>query len=145
MEQIEPGIKALVEVEEIDLVELKIAGIGPATIVRVYVDRPGGVSVDQCAQISRRISDYLDARDLIPHKYKLEVSSPGLDRPLVSKADFLRKKGEKVTLYFKDKTDPRQRVQGVISSVEAEDLVLDAQGEKHRIPLSLIEKALIAF
>ena len=145
MERIEPGIKALVEEERIELVELKIAGIGPATIVRVFVDKEGGVSVDRCARISRRISDYLDAQDLIPHRYNLEVSSPGLDRPLVSKADFQRKKGEKVTLYFKDQTDPRQRVQGVISSVEAEDLVLDSQGEVHKIPLSLIEKALIAF
>lgn len=123
--------------------EVKVAGFGSQTIVRVFVDRPGGVSIDRCAQVSRLISDYLDAEDFIPHRYNLEVSSPGLDRPLTSKADFQRKKGEKVTIFLKEKIDPENRVTGTINSVEADDLVLDSQGVVQKIPLSLIEKALI--
>jgi ribosome maturation factor RimP len=124
-------------------VEVKVAGFGSQTMVRVFVDRPGGVSIDRCAQASRMISDYLDAEDIIPHRYSLEVSSPGLDRPLNTRADFQRKRGEKITLFLKEKINPENRVTGTISSVEAEDLVLDTQGEIQRIPLSLIEKALI--
>ncbi len=142
-ETIEQGIQPLIEQEGLDLVEVKVAGFGSQTIVRVFVDRPGGVSIDRCAQVSRMISDYLDAEDIIPHRYNLEVSSPGLDRPLTTKGDFQRKRGEKVTLFLKEKIDPENRVTGTISSVEAEDLVLDTQGEIQKIPLSLIEKALI--
>lgn len=140
---IEQGIQPLIEQEGLDLVEVKIAGFGSHTMVRVFVDRPGGVSIDQCTQISRLVSDYLDTEDLIPHRYNLEVSSPGLDRPLTTKADFQRKRGERITLFLKEKINPENRVTGTISSVEVEDLVLDAQGEIQRIPLSLIEKALI--
>jgi len=140
---IEQGIQPLLEQEGLELVEVKVAGFGSQTIVRVFVDRPGGVSIDRCAQVSRLISDYLDAEDFIPHRYNLEVSSPGLDRPLTSKADFQRKKGEKVTIFLKEKIDPENRVTGTINSVEADDLVLDSQGVVQKIPLSLIEKALI--
>jgi ribosome maturation factor RimP len=142
-ETIEQGIQPLIEQEGLDLVEVKIAGLGSNTIVRVFVDKVGGVSLVQCTQISRLVSEYLDAEDLIPHRYNLEVSSPGLDRPLTTKADFQRKRGEKITLFLREKIDPENRVTGTISSVEFEDLVLDAQGEIQRIPLSLIEKALI--
>ena len=142
-ETIEQGIQPLIEQEGLDLVEVKVAGFGSQTIVRVFVDRPGGVSIDRCALVSRMISDYLDAEDIIPHRYSLEVSSPGLDRPLTTRADFQRKRGERITLFLKQKPDPRDRVTGTISSVESEDLVLDTRGEIQRIPLSLIEKALI--
>ena len=142
-ETIEQGIQPLIEQEGLDLVEVKIAGLGSNTIVRVFVDKVGGVSLVQCTQISRLVSEYLDAEDLIPHRYNLEVSSQGLDRPLTTKADFQRKRGEKITLFLREKIDPENRVTGTISSVEFEDLVLDAQGEIQRIPLSLIEKALI--
>ena len=142
-ETIQQGIQPMVEQEGLELVEVKVSGFGSHTMLRVFVDRPGGVSIDRCAQVSRMISDYLDAEDIIPHRFNLEVSSPGLDRPLTTKADFQRKKGEKVTLLLKEKINPENRVTGTISSVEAEDLVLETQGEIQRIPLSLIEKALI--
>lgn len=140
---IEQGIQPLIEQEGLELVEVKVAGCGPNTTVRVYVDKAGGVSIDLCAQVSRMISDFLDAENLITHRYNLEVSSPGLDRPLTTKADFQRKKGEKITLFLKENADRRSQVTGIIDSVQAEDLVLDREGEVQKIPLSLIEKALI--
>lgn len=108
----EQGIKLLVEQDGLGLVEIVLAGAGSASIVRIFVDREKGVSVEDCSRLSRKISDFLDTHDLIPFQYRLEVSSPGLDRPLTNKTDFQRKTGEKVTLYMKDKTDPREQTKG---------------------------------
>lgn len=144
-QRIQQRLEPLLEETGLELVEAQLAGMGGNSIVRIYVDRAGGVSIDQCARLSEKISDLLDAEDLIPHRYTLEVSSPGLDRPLKTKADFQRKKGEKVRLFLKDKTDRRNQVSGTISSVIEEELVLSTPSQELKIPLDLIEKALIQF
>lgn len=143
-DRIEAGIKPLAESSGLELVEVKLAGVGSHTLVRVFVDKEKGVSIDECARLSSRISGYLEAEDLIPYRYKLEVSSPGLDRPLTTQADFRRKRGERVTLFMRDKADPRNQSQGIISSVEDENLVFARNGSEEKIPLAIIEKAIIA-
>jgi ribosome maturation factor RimP len=144
-QKLEQELKPLIEQEGLELVEVKVAGFGPVTTIRVYVDKAGGVSIEECARASRKISDYLDSADLIPHRYNLEVSSPGLDRPLTSRADFQRKQGEKVTLFMKDKSDPHEHLVGMITGLEGEELMLKTEAEEKKISLHLIEKALIAF
>lgn len=144
-QKLEQELKPLIEQEGLELVEVKVAGFGSGTTVRVYVDKTGGVSIEECARTSRRISEYLDTGNLILHRYNLEVSSPGLDRPLTSRADFQRKQGEKVTLYMKDKSDSHEHLVGTIAGLEGEELVLKTEAEEKRIALNLIEKALIAF
>ena len=86
-------------------------------IVRVVVDKAGGVTVDDCAAVSRRLSADLDISELIPGHYTLEVSSPGLDRPLRAPADFRRKVGEKITLRYSDSDGKRRTVTGAIDMV----------------------------
>ncbi|MCI0530937.1 MAG: ribosome maturation factor RimP [candidate division Zixibacteria bacterium] len=141
--KIEKGIKPLAEEAGLEIVETRLLGTGGSSILRVFVDRPEGVSVGECARLSRRISDFLDSEDIFLHRYTLEVSSPGLDRPLTSKADFNRKKGERIRLFLKDGEENQKETTGVIDSVENENLVLDSEGEKKKIPLERIEKALI--
>ena len=91
---LEPSISAL----GYELVAVELAGSGPDRVLRVYIDHPDGITVDDCADASRQVSAVLDVEDPISGSYVLEVSSPGLDRPLVKVADFERFKGSLVKL-----------------------------------------------
>ncbi len=90
---------------------------GKFQTVRLLIDKKGGVTLDDCAAVSRRLSADLDIDDVVPGRYTLEVSSPGLDRPLKTPADFRRKVGESVTLKFKDDEGKRKSAKGIIARV----------------------------
>jgi ribosome maturation factor RimP len=101
----------------VELVELAHHA-GRHQTVRVLVDKVGGVTVDDCAAVSRRLSADLDAADLMPGRYTLEVSSPGLDRPLRTPADFRRKVGKKITLRYADAEGKRHLLTGAIDAID---------------------------
>ena len=86
--------------------------------VRVIIDKKGGVSVDDCAAVSRRFSADLDIEEVMPGRYTLEVSSPGLDRPLKTPSDFRRRAGESVTLRYTDGDGKRKTAKGIIAGVD---------------------------
>lgn len=79
-----------------ELVDVEFIKEGSSWYLRIYIDKPGGITIDDCQVVSEEISDILDKEDPIPHSYFLEVSSPGLDRPLKKESDFERFKGELV-------------------------------------------------
>lgn len=91
---------------------------GKHQTVRLVLDKRGGITLDECAAVSRRFSADLDIDDVVPGRYTLEVSSPGLDRPLKTPADFRRKLGESVTLKFKDDEGKRKSAKGIIARVD---------------------------
>jgi ribosome maturation factor RimP len=146
-------IKPVVEQESLELVDLDFSGGKPTSVLRVYVDRSAGVTVGQCAILSRKISDLLDMEDLIPGRYRLEVSSPGLDRSLVSGADFKRKIGETVRVFLKESVDGKTELVGEIKDLRGEDIVLQlgsigpkqSEGEERIVPLKKVAKARILF
>ena len=138
-ETLEERIKPLVEEEDLELVELDFFAGGSRSILRIYIDRAGGVTVDQCARLNRKIGDYLEMEDLIPHRYMLEVSSPGLDRPLTKGVDFKRKIGERVRVYFKDKNEGQSELMGRIKNYEEENLILTVEPQKKE-PKEEVEK-----
>jgi ribosome maturation factor RimP len=146
-EKIEP----LVEEEGLDIVEFKFSGTGSSSVLRIFVDKSGGVTVDQCASLSRKLGDFLDMEDLIPGRYTLEVSSPGLDRPLASGEDFKRKIGEKVKVFLKEKWDGKTELEGRIKDIQKQSLLLvessggEKQEEERIIPLEKVAKAKIIF
>jgi ribosome maturation factor RimP len=152
-ENLKEKIEPLIEEDGLELVDLKFFEGGPASVLRIYVDRSGGVTVDQCAHLSRKISDFLDMEDLIPVRYRLEVSSPGLDRPLVSGADFKRKIGERVKVFLKEEVDGKMELVGKIKNLEEENLLLLIEspaselneGAEEIIPLKNVAKAKIMF
>jgi ribosome maturation factor RimP len=153
LDTLKDKIKPLVEEEDLELVELEFFGGGPRSVLRIYVDKTAGVTVDQCADLNRKIGDYLDMENLIPHRYLLEVSSPGLDRPLFKKADFKRKIGEKVKVFLKEKIEEQAEWVGKIKSLEDENLILmieprksEFKGETEKvIPLNKIAWAKIMY
>ena len=102
----------------LDLVELGHHRAGRYQTVRVFVDKVGGVTIEECEAVSRRLAADLDALDLIEGRYTLEVSSPGLDRPLKTTADFRRKLGYAVALRFKENEKKTQTITGTIERVD---------------------------
>jgi len=153
VEILKEKIGSLVEEDGLEIVDLKFFERGPASVLRIYVDKAGGVTVDQCANLSRRIGDFLEIEDLIPSRYTLEVSSPGLDRPLFSGADFKRKIGERVRVFLKEEVSGKMELLGKIKNLEGENLLLLVESKasglnnakQEVIPLKKVAKAKIMF
>lgn len=141
--QIREIILPLIKDRNFELVDLEIKGKGPTTILKVFVDRPGGITLDDCTALSEKLSLTLDLEDLFSHRYTLEVSSPGLDRALVSESDFKRKIGENVKVFLKIPVDNKNEIEGRIEDFKDQKLWLDSEGEKISIAFEKIEKAKI--
>ncbi len=151
-------IEARLERMGFELVEARWVGSPRRPILRIRMDLPdsvpgrGGVGVDQCAEVSRELEPWLDAHPEIPERYVLEVSSPGVERPLTRRRDWERFKGNPVLVKGRDFPGGRgNRVEGDLLGLEAgEDgepsvaLLLD-DGEKIRIPLDRIQKAHLVY
>lgn len=137
-------IEPVVESHALELVDVELhKGRGP-WILRVIVDTPvgdGRVGVDVCAQVSREIGTQLDAHDAIPVRYRLEVSSPGLDRVLGREKDFAAVCGSEVWLETHRPLDGRRRFQGELVAADAEQLRVKLEGAEVSIPFAEVAKA----
>jgi len=111
-------------------------------LLRIYIDHENGVQVEDCSSVSRQISAVLDVEDPIPGQFNLEISSPGLDRPLRKEEDFERFKGEKVKIKLGMPTIEGQRnFTGKLLGVEDNEVLLEMDGETHYLPLGGIDSA----
>ncbi len=125
---------------EVVLVEIK--GDGNRSIVRAFIDQPGGISLNDCERFSRRLSVSLDVEDWIPFSYILEVSSPGVNRPLVKEADFQRFRGKNAKVRTRLPLEGQRNFKGKIVGVASGQLELEvAPGKQIGIALTDIEKA----
>ena len=127
----------LAEAAHADLIDVQVKGAGSRVHVRVVVDRKGGVDLATCQRLSQELSDALDADDPIEGRYVLEVSSPGVDRPLTDRASFDRVEGRLVEVHRRDD----RPVRGTVAAAEPDAVVLDAGGEAVRVPYDDIVKA----
>ena len=117
-------------------------------VVRVFIDRPGpaatpeeSVSIEDCEQVNREMSTILDVEDPLPFAYTLEVSSPGLDRPLRSAADYERFAGRLAKVVVSAPVDNQKAFEGRLRGIEGEAVLLEAaNGRIHRLPLGLITR-----
>lgn len=134
---IEPGVHAL----GYELVDVELAGQGRNALLRIYIDQPDGVTVEDCAAVSRQVSAVLDVEDPIPGHYTLEVSSPGLDRPLRREEDFSRFKGALIHVRMLTPIMGRRNFTGRLLGYERESVVLEADTERYELALANIEKA----
>ncbi|HET8679218.1 MAG TPA: ribosome maturation factor RimP [bacterium] len=123
------------------LAGVDVLGGGPRTTVRVSVEGEDGVSVELCARISEELSRALDLHDPIPHKYTLEVASPGLDRRLREEADFRRFVGRTVAITTREPVAGRRRWKGRLVGLDAGEVVLSVDGEPARVRLDRIAEA----
>ena len=127
-----------------ELVELQLVQRKANALVRVLVDKPGGVTIADCTAVSRQVSFLLETSDPLEGRYTLEVSSPGLDRPLVTPADFRRKVGETVRLFVSNSQGNSERL-GEIVQVDDQTLTLMTGDGEERCPLGDIVKGKIIF
>ncbi len=124
-----------------ELVDIQYTSAPGGRLVRVFIDKDGGVSFADCERVSRELSALLDVEDPVPNKYNLEVSSPGLDRPLRKPSHFKKCIGETVKVKLAEPKDGRRNFQGALLSAENNTVSVDVDGDKFELPLSLIESA----
>jgi ribosome maturation factor RimP len=139
--QVEEVAESLVVSEGMELVDLEYRREGPRWMLRLFIDKEGGVTIDDCARISRELGDLLDVKDVIPQSYVLEVSSPGLNRRMRKKEDFSRFAGQKVQLWLASPKDGRRKILGNLVGVEGEEVVVIAAEGRFSVPLKDIAKA----
>jgi ribosome maturation factor RimP len=118
---------------------------GRSSLLRVYIDSENGITIDDCERVSRQISGILDVEDPLPGEYTLEVSSPGLDRPLFEFEQCLLFIGEVINLKLRTPLNGRRKFKGVLEKAEDGVLVLTVDNALHEIPWQQVEKANIAF
>jgi ribosome maturation factor RimP len=142
MRLLEPTIEAL----GFELVDIEFAREGRGGVLRIFIDRRAensspGVTVDDCARVSHAVSQVLETQDPIKGHYTLEVSSPGFDRILRTRAHFERFIGERIFAELKVAVEGRRRYVGVLKSVEGDAMVVEVDGTAHSLPLERIQKA----
>lgn len=136
-ERLASGVAAL----GFELVDAELVGGRQHQTLRVYIDGPQGVTIDDCAEVSRQLSAVLDVEDPFPGSYTLEVSSPGLDRPLVTPADFRRFQGATVKVRLFSALDGRRNFTGRVMDTTADEVVVEVDNEHFRLRFDAIERA----
>jgi ribosome maturation factor RimP len=132
--------------EGLELVDVELAGRGRNAVLRIFLDKPGGVTVHDCERVSGQVSAILDVEDFIPGSYTLEVSSPGLDRPLVKPADFERFAGKRIKLVLRAPHEGRRRLQGLLRGIRDGTVeVQEENGDVVGIGYGEIQKANLVF
>ncbi|MGL5279985.1 MAG: ribosome maturation factor RimP [Cetobacterium sp.] len=142
--KIEKVVIPAIEKREVDLVDLEYIQEGGYLYVRIFIEKPeGDITLEDCGSLSNEIDEAIDA--LIPHKFFLEVSSPGVERPLKKESDFVRFNGEKIKVNLKHKLNDNKNFEGIIEDFKDETLFLNIKGEILEIPFKEIKKANIVF
>ena len=134
-------IEPVVREDNIDLVDVEYKKAGKNWILRIFIDKAQGVTVGDCQKLSRQIEDLIEVHELISEAYTLEVSSPGLDRPLKKEPDFLRNKGKRVQVKTFSPIDDRKRFSGTIKDFANDVLFLEDEGGVLEIQWAQIAQA----
>ena len=141
MSQLEPILEPVVEAAGYRLVRLRLMG-GKRKTLQVMAERAdGSMNVDDCADLSRLLSDFLDREDVIEGDFVLEVSSPGIDRPLTRLGDFARWSGHEAKLELSAPIDGRKRFKGMLLGLEGSDVVIETDGTRLMLPFRAIAEA----
>ncbi|HKB10198.1 MAG TPA: ribosome maturation factor RimP [Vicinamibacterales bacterium] len=133
----------------LEIFDVQFRREAPGMVLRIQIDRPGpaasaddSVSVEDCAHVSRDLSAILDVEDVVPSAYTLEVSSPGLDRPLRRPDDYRRFAGRLAKIVVRGRVDGQGFFRGRLGGVDGGDVLIDGEdGRRHRVPLELITRA----
>ena len=125
----------------IEIVMLEIVGSKKSPTIRVYIDTDHGVSFDELSSAQAWINDLMDEIDPFPGAYMLEVSSPGIDRPLRTLEHFVRFAGEQVCVKTKSPIDGRSTFTGTLEGVEGDNVVIDCEHDRFEVPYEMIKKA----
>ena len=140
--RVETILGPLLDAEGFSLVDVEYKRERGGWVLRVFIDKEGGVTLDDCARVSREFGQLLDVEDIIPTSYQLEVSSPGLDRPLKKEEDFVKYSGRKVRIKTKEQVSGRRNFKGALLGCTEGKVMVKVEGSGvFTIPFSAILKA----
>ncbi|MEJ5301300.1 MAG: ribosome maturation factor RimP [Thermodesulforhabdaceae bacterium] len=145
VEKIRLMIEPVVSSEGVELLDVEFRREPQGYVLRVFIDHKDGITIEDCSRVSYTLSDFLDVVDLIHHAYHLEVSSPGLDRPLKKPEHFSRHVGSIITVKTYSPISKRKNFKGFLQGVSESEITLECDRETFTIPIELIEKANLAY
>lgn len=134
-------LEPLAESRGLELVTVEVSGGQKHQTVRVFLGREGGIDIEAIAEANDWVSEALDTVSRLSGPYTLEVSSPGIERVLRKRTDFERFAGERVSVHFAPPVDGRARLTGRLVGLVGDDVVIELDGEEHRVPFENIERA----
>jgi ribosome maturation factor RimP len=134
-------IQPVVEAMGCELWGIDYNSQGKHSFLRIYIEKEEGVGVDDCEKVSRQVSSLMDVEDPISGQYTLEVSSPGMDRPLYNLEHYQRFIGENVAVKLNRAFEQRKSFKGILVAVEDDEVVVRVDDEEYLLPFELIEKA----
>jgi ribosome maturation factor RimP len=134
-------IEPIVSTLGYELVGIEYLSQGRRSLLRIYIDHSNGINLDDCERVSHQVSGTLDVEDVIRGQYTLEVSSPGMDRPLFTREQFVRFSGSEVSIRIAVPINGQRKFKGLLRGVDEADVILLVDDEEIRLPFSSIEKA----
>ena len=138
---VEPMVTPVLADAGCELADIEFRRESRGWVLRFYIDRPGGVTIDDCALVSRQLSAILEVEDPIDSGYTLEVSSPGLERPLTRDQDFIRFRGSRAKIKLEEPLEGRRVFTGRIEGLDDDKVVLGLDDKEVRLPLEKIVRA----
>jgi ribosome maturation factor RimP len=137
-------VEDIVKGSDIELVDVEYVKEHTGWVLRVFLDKPDGIDLDDCQSVSLELDKKLDEEDPIPGAYSLEVSSPGLERPLRKASDYERFAGRRVQIRTYSGIHGRKRFEGILEGLQDDKVLLKWEGETIEIPLEQVSKANLA-
>ena len=141
LEQLQALLAPVVEALGYQCWGVEFISQGRHSLLRVYIDHADGILIDDCEKVSRQISAVLDVEDPVSGEYTLEVSSPGMDRPLFTLEQFAAHAGEQVKIRLRSPYEGRRNFQGVLRGVEEQDVIVQVEDHEYLLPIESIDKA----
>jgi ribosome maturation factor RimP len=145
IEQLQDILLPVLQEYGLELVEIEFKPSGKRWLLRLYIDKEGGVTIADCETVSREFGRILDVEDIIDHFFSLEVSSPGLTRPLKKWEDFFRNKGKMCRIVTKEQIEGKNEFKGVIENSTEEEVIIRGSIDIFTIPIYAIKKAHLEF
>jgi len=141
LEQLQALLAPVVEALGYQCWGVEFISQGKHSLLRVYIDHADGILIEDCEKVSRQVSAVLDVEDPVSGEYTLEVSSPGMDRPLFTLEQFAAHAGEQVKIRLRSPYEGRRNFQGLLRGVEDQDIVVQVDQHEYLLPIDSIDKA----
>lgn len=141
LQKLQNLLAPVVEALEFECWGVEFLSQGRHSILRVYIENGTGITVDHCELVSRQLSAVLDVEDPVSGEYTLEVSSPGMDRPLFTLTQYAANAGQQVKIKLRSPVEQKRNYMGVLRGVEENDVVVQVDNYEYLLPIELIEKA----
>jgi ribosome maturation factor RimP len=141
VEIVEELITPCVQESGMELVDVEFVKEGGCWYLRIFIDKPGGIGIEDCGYLSQKIDRILDEKDPIPQSYRLEVSSPGIERPLKKLSDFSRFAGNMAVINTFAPYDGKRNLTGRIAAVHGDNIILESEGKEFTIPFRQVASA----